>query len=98
LAEIVEQHLTGLHFNPGDSLDLAAKVEWAWNHPLELSQMGRAARAKYETDYTAEKNYSLLMEIYEQTLSACASRRHLPLLSQPAISNSVNQQPNGEVQ
>ncbi len=98
LAEIVEQHLTGLHFNPGDSLDLAAKVEWAWNHPLELSQMGRAARAKYETDYTAEKNYSLLMEIYEQALSACASRRPLPLLSQPAISNSINQQPNGEVQ
>jgi glycosyltransferase involved in cell wall biosynthesis len=98
LAEIVQQDLTGLHFNPGDSLDLAAKVEWAWNHPLELWQMGRAARAKYETDYTAEKNYSLLMEIYEQALSACASRRHLPLLSQPIISNSINQQPNGEVQ
>jgi glycosyltransferase involved in cell wall biosynthesis len=97
LAEIVQRHLTGLHFNPGDSLDLAAKVEWAWNHPLELSRMGRAARAKYETEYTAEKNYSLLMEIYEQALSTCPSRRHLPLLSQPVISNSINQEPNGAV-
>jgi glycosyltransferase involved in cell wall biosynthesis len=97
LVEIVQEHLTGLHFKPGNSLDLAAKVEWSWNHPLEVSQMGRAARAKYETDYTAEKNYSLLMDIYEQALSPCASRRHLPLLSQRAIFNSINQQPNGEV-
>jgi glycosyltransferase involved in cell wall biosynthesis len=98
MSEIVEDHVTGLHFNSGDAEDLARKVEWAWNHPLELSQMGRAARAKYETEYDAEKNYSLLMEIYEQALSTCASRRHLPLLGQPAISNSINQQPNEEVQ
>ena len=97
LAEIVQDHMTGLHFSPGDSLDLAAKVEWAWNRPLELSQMGRAARARYETEYTAEKNYSLLMEIYEQALSTCASRGHLPALGQPAISKSLNQEPNGEV-
>jgi len=98
LAEIVQEHLTGLHFNPGDSLDLARKVEWSWKHPLELSQMGRAARAKYESDYTAEKNYSLLMEIYEQALATCASRRHLSLLSEHAISNSIQQQPTGEPQ
>jgi glycosyltransferase involved in cell wall biosynthesis len=73
LAEIVEDHITGLHFNPGDAKDLASKVEWAWNHPRELAQMGRAARVKYETDYTAEKNYSLLMGIYQQALAACAS-------------------------
>jgi glycosyltransferase involved in cell wall biosynthesis len=98
LAEIVEHQLTGLHFNPGDSADLAATVEWAWNHPMELSQMGRAARAKYETDYTAEKNYALLMEIYEQALAGCAPRRHFSLLSQLAISNSIQQQPKGEAQ
>jgi glycosyltransferase involved in cell wall biosynthesis len=98
LAEIVQHHLTGLLFHPGDSLDLAATVEWAWNHPMELSQMGRGARAKYETDYTAEKNYSLLMEIYEQALATCASRRRLSLLSQHAISNSIQQQPKGEAQ
>ncbi len=70
LPEIVEDGVTGLHFNPGDAEDLASKVEWAWNHPLELTKMGRAARVKYETDYSAEKNYSLLMGIYEQALAA----------------------------
>jgi glycosyltransferase involved in cell wall biosynthesis len=73
LEEIVHDQLTGLHFNPGDPEDLANKVAWAWNHRLELNKMGRAARTKYETDYTAEKNYSLLMGIYEQALAACAS-------------------------
>jgi glycosyltransferase involved in cell wall biosynthesis len=66
LAEIVEDHFTGLHFNPGDPEDLASKVEWAWNYPIELAKMGRAARGKYEANYTAEKNYSALMGIYEQ--------------------------------
>jgi glycosyltransferase involved in cell wall biosynthesis len=75
LAEIVEDRATGLHFNPGDAEDLATKVEWAWNHPLELTKMGRAARVKYETDYTAEKNYSLLMGIYGQALAAYGSPR-----------------------
>jgi glycosyltransferase involved in cell wall biosynthesis len=83
LAEIVQDHLTGLHFNPGAAEDLASKVEWAWNHPVELAQMGHAARRKYETDYTAEKNYALLMRVYEQALAACASAPGLAITKQP---------------
>jgi glycosyltransferase involved in cell wall biosynthesis len=75
LAEIVEDHSTGLHFNPGDAPDLARSVEWAWNHPKELSEMGRVARRKYDAHYTAEKNYSLLMGIYQQALAACDTHR-----------------------
>jgi glycosyltransferase involved in cell wall biosynthesis len=89
MSELVKDHLTGLHFNPGDPQDLASKVEWAWNHPLDLAKMGRAARCKFETDYTAEKNYSLLMGIYEQALAKRASQRHLPVLSRLAMSNSI---------
>lgn len=72
MQEIVEESSTGLHFNPGDAEDLAGKVEWAWNHPAELAEMGLAARRKFETDYTAEKNYTRLMEIYEQTVATYA--------------------------
>jgi|SRR5579863_1194859 len=70
MAEIVADQCTGVHFNPGDAQDLAHKVEWAWQHPADLAKMGRAARAKYETDYTAKKNYSLLMQVYEQAVAA----------------------------
>lgn len=71
--EVVDDQVTGLHFNPSDPEDLAEKVAWAWSHPSELARMGRVARRKYESDYSAEKNYSQLMEIYEQAIAACAS-------------------------
>src|SRR5208282_427781 len=73
MSEIVEDHVTGLHFNPSDPEDLAEKVAWALNHPLEVTRMGQAARLKYETDYTPVRNYAQLMEIYEQAIAACAS-------------------------
>jgi glycosyltransferase involved in cell wall biosynthesis len=90
MAEIVEDHLTGLHFNAGDAQDLASKVEWAWTHPLELAKMGRAARGRYETDYTAGKNYSLLMGIYQQALAAYAS----PSLAMTKQPSDVQLEPN----
>ena len=64
MAEIVDDGRTGLHFTAGDADDLAAKVEWAWNHPEEMARMGCAARAEYEAKYTAERNYAKLLEIY----------------------------------
>jgi glycosyltransferase involved in cell wall biosynthesis len=85
MEEIVTDGLTGLHFAPNNALDLASKVEWLWKHPREAARMGRAARAKYESSYTAEHNYTLLMRIYEQALGqpTWQSRRETTL--QPAI-------------
>jgi glycosyltransferase involved in cell wall biosynthesis len=68
MEEIVADGRTGLHFTPGNAGDLAAKVEWAWAHPVEMAAMGRAARAEYEAKYTPERNYAMLMGIYERTL------------------------------
>jgi len=66
MAEIVEDGRTGLHFETGNSEDLAAKVEWAWTHEKEMLDMGRDAREEYEEKYTAERNYEMLMEIYKK--------------------------------
>jgi len=65
MAEIVTDGVTGLHFTAGDPADLAAKVRWAWEHPAEMAEMGRAARREYEQKYTAEINYAQLLHIYE---------------------------------
>jgi glycosyltransferase involved in cell wall biosynthesis len=65
MAEIVTDGVTGLHFTAGDAADLAAKVRWAWDHPAEMAEMGRAARREYEQKYTAERNYAQLLRIYE---------------------------------
>jgi glycosyltransferase involved in cell wall biosynthesis len=67
IAELINPGRTGLHFRPGDSEDLVAKVEWMRSHPAELAQMRREARAEFEAKYTAEKNYQKLIEIYSQT-------------------------------
>ena len=66
IAELVDHGRTGLHFIPGNSIDLADKVEWALQHPKELAQMRLEARTEFENKYTAKKNYHRLMEIYSK--------------------------------
>ncbi|MBT8112913.1 MAG: glycosyltransferase [Gammaproteobacteria bacterium] len=68
LAEVVEHGVTGLHFEAGDAKDLAKKVRWMYEHPEERRQMGVNARRVYETKYTAEQNYLVMMEIYQQAI------------------------------
>jgi glycosyltransferase involved in cell wall biosynthesis len=63
MVELVEDGRTGLHFTPGDAVDLATKVEWAWTHPKEMEEMGHAARREYEAKYTGARNYEMLMGI-----------------------------------
>lgn len=67
-AEIVDDHRTGLHFEPGNSQDLAQKVRWLFEHPQQAIRLGKAARAVYEAKYTPERNYRLLMGIYHQVI------------------------------
>jgi glycosyltransferase involved in cell wall biosynthesis len=64
MAEIIEDRRTGLLFTPGDSEDLAAKVEWGWTHREEMADMGAEARLEYERKFTANRNYQMLMGIY----------------------------------
>ncbi len=57
-----------MHFRAGDARDLAMKVRWMWEHPAETHAMGCSARAQYEREFTAERNYEILMQIYRTTL------------------------------
>ena len=70
MSSIIEHNRTGLHFQPGDLEDLAKQVEWIFGHPAELERMRQEARAEYEARYTAERNYEMLMEIYERAISS----------------------------
>jgi glycosyltransferase involved in cell wall biosynthesis len=71
-AEMVAHMRTGLHFAPGDEVDLAAKVEWAWAHPAKMEAMGVSARAEFERKYTAERNYVQLVSLYETLVASRA--------------------------
>lgn len=75
MAEVLHDKKTGLHFAAGDPQDLAAKVDYAWTHPHELTEMGRAGRAEYETKYTPESNYEALIGIYRRAIRNRSNRR-----------------------
>jgi glycosyltransferase involved in cell wall biosynthesis len=70
MAEIIENGRTGLHFRAGDPDDLATKIEWIMGHPAEMARMRREARAEYLLKYTPERNYQLMMKLYERTIDA----------------------------
>ena len=69
LPNLVIDGVTGLLFEPGNSQDLANKMLWAQQHPEQMADMGRNARALYEAQYTAERNYQQLMTIYQDAIS-----------------------------
>lgn len=64
MEELISEGRTGLHFAPGNSDDLAQKIDWAWCHPEQMRTIGRACRAEYESKYTTDNNYPILREIY----------------------------------
>jgi glycosyltransferase involved in cell wall biosynthesis len=68
IPEIVQHGRTGLLFDPGSADDLAAKILWAIEHPEELRRMGENAQKEYEAKYSPERNYRMLMHIYEQAI------------------------------
>lgn len=68
LQEYVEEGQTGRHFTPGDSYDLARKVRELFRDVTTLTEMRLNAREEFESKYTAEANYHMLMSIYEQAM------------------------------
>ena len=66
LASILDHGRTGLHFEPGNPADLAAKVQQFLAEPQELNRMRQAARQECERNYTADANHRALMAIYQR--------------------------------
>lgn len=75
--ELVKDGVTGLLFTPGDSLDLARKIEWAQANPDAMRVMGRAARAEYLARYTSQRNYQMLMDIYREAITGAQEVLHV---------------------
>ena len=76
LPELIKEGHNGLMFTPGSPDDLASKIAWAEAHPESMAEMGRNARITYEKNYTADKNYAQLLQIYAE---AIASNGRVPI-------------------
>lgn len=68
LTEIVEDGVTGHHFNPGDPADLARTVQQAMAQPQRLAGMGRNARAHYESALSPGASLAALETVYRQVM------------------------------
>jgi len=66
IEELIDHDRTGMLFEPDNPKDLADTVEWMFTHPDDLLRMSDAARAEFETKYTADRNYEQLMDIYHR--------------------------------
>jgi glycosyltransferase involved in cell wall biosynthesis len=65
IGEIVRHEESGLLVDPENAEALAESVRRLWNDiPFRL-RLGRGARAQFEACYTAERNYEMLMEIFQ---------------------------------
>jgi len=69
LPQIIDENKTGLLFTPADPMDLARKVRFMIENPKAVTRMGLAAREAYLKRYTIKRNYELLLNIYETTIS-----------------------------
>ena len=75
MAEIIEHGLNGLHFEAGNESDLVSRIREVNDNPGYLRSMSARARLAYLDHYTPERNYTLLINIYQRALAAAAERR-----------------------
>jgi glycosyltransferase involved in cell wall biosynthesis len=66
LSGSVKHGQTGFLYQTGDAGALAQRAKQLFENPAEVLRMRSCARAEYEARYTADANYSILMQIYEQ--------------------------------
>lgn len=75
LPSIVRQGENGVVFEPGNPQSLLRAVRTAWDSPGELLRLAAGARRSFETLYTEDANYRMLMAIYQQAMEACHKRK-----------------------
>lgn len=78
LDEIVREGETGVKFEAGDADALARTVRQLLGDPTQLFAMRKKARAAFLANYTPERNFQLLMDIYHRTLAGHPSELIVP--------------------
>lgn len=68
ITEFIEPNRDGMHFSPGDEDSLADCIQSLLDHPQNVIEMGKRARAKAELLFAPEEHYSWIHRIYERLL------------------------------
>ena len=65
IIELIKDTERGILFEPGNSNDLSAAINFLLNNPDIVEEMGKNARDFITKELTAEKHYQKLIKIYE---------------------------------
>ena len=65
---MIAHKINGLLFEPGKMADLYKNISWIIRNPKKSKKLGENARMKYEELYTPEKNYDILLSIYQNAI------------------------------
>lgn len=57
---------TGLVIPPGDPVALRQAMQYLWDHPEEVAEMGRRAEERYWQNFTADKMVSSYVNLYQK--------------------------------
>jgi glycosyltransferase involved in cell wall biosynthesis len=68
MQELILHGQTGYFFEPGSSEDLMAKVKTVLSDEGARQKMRRTARVEFESKYTFDHNFQMLLDIYEQAI------------------------------
>jgi glycosyltransferase involved in cell wall biosynthesis len=71
IPEVVEDGVTGLLFEPGNTESLARNIRYLWERPDLCQKMGEKARKKAMQKYCSEKYYKSLMDVYKKAIQIC---------------------------
>jgi glycosyltransferase involved in cell wall biosynthesis len=75
LAEVVTDGVSGLHFTPGDAVDLAAKLRQLLAFPDRGAGFAAAGHTAYRTLYSEAANLPQLEAIYRAAISDANQRQ-----------------------
>ena len=64
----MHQGENGVVYRPSDPQSLLGVVSAAWESAGELERLGAGARQSFESLYTEDANYRMLMDIYGQAI------------------------------
>jgi glycosyltransferase involved in cell wall biosynthesis len=71
LSTMIDHGETGLLFTPGSSKALENTIKWALNNKENIYYMGSRAKKEFMSNYTEERNYKMLIDIYTEALNSC---------------------------
>ena len=69
LEEIVEDEVTGFHFQPSNDEAIYKTLYQYWNNHKALERFSYKAQLKFKSHFSEKVNYNLLMTIYDSILN-----------------------------